>query len=178
MATLSLQRLKEEGSSHARTMTGFSTGKLYNSDSLGRVTVDILDAPEFLAKGWVVYDLGAGLIPSSGVAILDFGPFPGSSTATVSVIGGNAFNSSNVVDAWITPIATADHSADEHQIDPPLVSAVISGSNIIITGYPSGRDLAVPPGTPFGNTANSQMPIASQQLMPYGKWSVGWALAS
>jgi hypothetical protein len=178
MSTISLQRLKEEGSSHARTMTGASTGVLYNSDALGRVTVDISDAPELLAKGWVIFDLGSGLIPSSGIATLDFGAFPGSSFASVSVVGGNAFSSNAHVDAWVAPVATVDHSVDEHQVDPPLVSAIVSGSNIVINGYPSGRDLAVPPGTPFGNTANSQLPIGNQQLMPYGKWSVGWALAS
>jgi hypothetical protein len=176
--TVTLQRLRPD-QMQAKSIIGAATGNLYLADSLGRVTVNVLDAAALYAEGYAALTLGSGggSAPSSGTGILSFGPFPGSSSATVTLVAAAQSDPNAVIDCWIVPIATADHSVDEHQSsDAPIVSAVASGANIIITGYPSGRDLPVPPGTPPAGAA-SQMPIASQQLMPYGAWTVGWAFA-
>ena len=61
--------------------------------------------------------------------------------------------------------------------DPPLVSAQISGGNLVINAFPSGRDKPIPSGTAFGQTATSQMPVGEQQPTPYGAWSVAWAFS-
>ena len=180
MATVTLQRMRHGGITQARSLFGSATGALYVSDFVGRVTVDVSDAGSLLAEGYVTYVPGAGggTTPTSGVAVLDFGSFPGSPSATATVVAGAAADPNAVIDAWVTPQATADHSADEHAGDPPMVvAAVVSGGNIVISGYPSGRDLAVPPGTPFGRATTSQMPIGRQQVMPYGKWSIAWAFS-
>ena len=178
MPTIALQHPYDTLPRGSRAISGFVTGNQYSVDGLGRVIVDTQDAPRMLAAGWLYADLAA--LPNestSGVATLDFGSFPGSSTASVTVTASELFDPTAVLQVNVTPTATADHTADEHTADPPRVSAVVSGSTIVITGFPSGRDLPVPPGTPFGNTANSQMPVAQQQLMPVGKWSVAWAFA-
>lgn len=182
MATVTLQRIRSntEGGGHSQLASGPVTGKQYLIDQLGRVTVDVLDAPFFVVKGWSYYQLGGGggTAATSGIATLDFGAFPGSPSATTTVVAVDASDPNAILDAWIAQVATVDHSADEHAADPPLVSAVADGAgNIIITGQPSGRDLFVPPGTPPGNLAGSQAPIGQTQLMPVGKWSVAWAFS-
>jgi hypothetical protein len=180
MATVTLQRVRPGQVSQSRSFFGAATGTLYLADNVGRATVDTRDSGYLLAEGWVIYTPGSGQgsTPSSGTTTISFGAFPGSSSATATIIAGAAADPNAVVDAWVIPIATADHSADEHIGDPPLVvAAVVAGGNIVISGYPSGRDLAVPPGTPPGNTAGSQAPIGQQQVMPYGAWSVAWAFA-
>jgi hypothetical protein len=175
MATAMLQRLDPFQETQSKSLTGAVTGNVYIVDQLGRVTVDTRDALALTLQGWL-YIL-SGSTPTSGVATLDFGAFPGSPMATVTVPSIDSADPNAEIDAWVIPVATTDHSADEHIADPPRVIAAIVSGNIVISGFPSGRDLPVPPGTPFGNTAGSQMPIASQQCMPYGKWSVAWAFS-
>jgi len=51
----------------------------------------------------------------TGIAIVDFGAHPGSSTASVAVTGQGAITTSSFVEAWIrAQDGTADHSAEEH----------------------------------------------------------------
>lgn len=180
MATVLLQHLSGFYKDQQRTIYGPVTGNLYNVDQLGRVLVDTLDAPYFIARGvqYAVYGAGGGTTATSGIATLDFGSFPGSVSATVTVAATDPFDPNAEIDAWVIPVATADHTADEHIADPPRVQAAISGSTIVISGFASGRDLPVPNQTPFGNPAlSSQMLIGSRQLTPYGKWSVAWAFS-
>lgn len=175
MPTIQLQRFRPFQETQSKAVTGPVTGTLYIVDPLGRVSVDTADSPYFIADG---YSLAAPIgAATSGIATLDFGPFPGSPSASVTIPAVDAADPNAVLDAWIVQVATVDHSADEHAVDPPMVSAVADGNgNIIITGGPSGRDLFVPPGTPYG-AASSQQPIGQIQLMPVGKWSVGWAFS-
>lgn len=180
MATITLiqpLKLSQQGS---RRITGQATGNAYVVLPNGVVTVDTRDAPQLQAHGWVdAYPgSGGGSAPTSGVATIDFGAFPGTPTATATVVAADAGDPNAVLDAWIVAIATADHTADEHAVDPPLVSAQADGlGNIIITGEPSGRDLFVPPGVGPGQAGLSQMPLGQIQLMPVGKYSVGWAFS-
>ena len=172
MSTVQLQRVTPFDG-QARAITGKVTGTLYTVNGLGQVTVDTRDEPYLTALGWIA--IGGTGEPTSGVATINFGAFPGSPFATTTMEASPSTTSQNV-NAWVMPIATADHSADEHVADPPRVSAYADGNgNVIIEGFPSGRDKPVPAGTAFGQTTTSQMPIATQQPMPYGAWSVGWA---
>jgi hypothetical protein len=62
-----------------------------------------------------------------------------------------------MVEAFVVPIATADHSADEHAVDAPLVSMQADGNgNLVISAYPNTNVVPV------------------DNMMPWGKWSVGW----
>jgi|SRR5882724_12400638 len=180
MATVSLTHVIR-GQFLARRITGAATGNAYVADQLGRVTVDATDAPALIANGSFAYtnpaDAGGGGFPSYGIAIVDFGAFPGKPLAEVAVTVG-AVDLNVPVDVDVTAVASVDHTADEHSVDPPMVSAQLSGATLTIRANCSGRDLPVPPGIPFGNTANSQRPIARRQLQPYGKWNVAWTLVA
>lgn len=98
-----------------------------------------------------------------GTAILDFGAFPGSTDASVAV-AVPAIGSSNLVEAWIFPAATTDHTTDEHWVDPPDVFAgnVQAGVGFTIYGILRNRlDLAP-----------RAREIDPQRI--YGKWNIGW----
>lgn len=181
MATVTLQRIRPFQHGQTGAFGGAVTGNMYVIDALGRVTVDVLDAAYMIPHGWdyLVPGSGGGTVATSGVATLDFGAFPGSAQASLVVANIDIADPNAELDAWIIPVATVDHTADEHTADPPRITAQLTppGTSFTINGFPSGRDLPVPPGTPFGNTANSQLPIGQQQLMPSGKWSVAWAFS-
>ena len=54
---------------------------------------------------------------TQGTATVDFGSWPGSTHATVTVTGQAGISGSSLVEAWIFPgSGTADHSSDEHVI--------------------------------------------------------------
>lgn len=63
------------------------------------------------------------MMATTGIATLDFGSFPGSSHAKVDVTGQAGILSGSLVEAWLKPAATADHSADEHLVDTIRVMA-------------------------------------------------------
>ena len=73
---------------------------------------------------------------ASGTATIDFGAFPGALYTTVVVIGQAAIVAGSLVEAWVRPIATADHLADEHIVDPPEVIAadIVAGTGFTIHG--------------------------------------------
>lgn len=96
---------------------------------------------------------------TQGTATLDFGAFPGKSDASVAVTGQTSITAGSLVEAWIVPTATADHSADEHLVETLKVMAgnIVAGVGFTIYG---------------ANTNQVSDPSASPQL--YGQWSVGW----
>lgn len=77
---------------------------------------------------------------AQGTASLNFGAFPGAPLASVDVTGQGSILSGSLVEAWVLPASTADHSVGEHVIDPPSVMAgtVIAGTGFTIYGaaYP------------------------------------------
>lgn len=88
---------------------------------------------------------------AQGTLRLDFGPFPGKTDTSVAVTGQASILAGSLVEAWVLPAATADHSADEHWLDKPLVTAC-----------------AVVAGTGFSIYALAP----TNQL--YGLWNVAW----
>jgi hypothetical protein len=89
---------------------------------------------------------------ATGTATLDFGAFPGASDATVAVTGQAAIVSGSLVEAWIRPVATADHSIDEHRVEE---IQVVADTIVAATGF-----------TIFGRTRNVRL---------YGVWQLAWA---
>jgi hypothetical protein len=172
MATITLQHAKTVSGGQARPIFGKVTGALYQLNSIGQVTVDTLDAPSFLVKGY--WPVPGSSDTVNNQAVINFGVFPGSPNASVTITG--VPETTATLRAFVVPVATADHSVDEHELDPPLLAITSSADGTItINGYPSGRDLFVPAGTEFGQVATSQMPVGKTQCMPYGAWNVGWA---
>jgi hypothetical protein len=72
---------------------------------------------------------------ATGTATLNFGAFPGASDAVVDVAAAGVVSSS-AIEAWIRPVATADHTVDEHMVETIRVSgSYLSDGNIRIRGF-------------------------------------------
>jgi len=85
---------------------------------------------------------------AQGTATIDFGAFPGTSDASVAVTGQAAIGAASLVEAWIRPVATADHTDTEHMVETISVFAasIVAGTGFTIFGFntsqlnePSGR---------------------------------------
>lgn len=98
----------------------------------------------------------------SGTATLDFGAFPGASDTSVAVTGQTGIVSGSIVGAWLRPVATADHSADEHLVETIRIEAgnIVAGTGFTIYGFNSSQLIESPSGT-------------GTRL--YGTWTVAWA---
>jgi hypothetical protein len=95
---------------------------------------------------------------NQGTATLDFGAFPGTDTATVAVADA-AIGAAALVEAWVFPAATTDHSADEHVVESFKVVArdVVAGVGFSVQGFSTfeGR-------------------FAGNAFRVYGKWNIAW----
>lgn len=123
-----------------------------------------------------------------GTATLDFGAFPGGSDASVAVTGQSAMVAGSVVEAWLRPTTTADHTADEHLVETLLVMAgnIIAGTGFTIYGRntsqlnePLTPSLGVMNGFGIAAAGPAQNPMQQQYkggigTRLYGAWSVAW----
>lgn len=89
---------------------------------------------------------------TTGTAIVDFGAFPGAAYATVDVTGQTGILSGSLVEAEIYVSASADHTADEHAIDPPRIQA---GAVTAGVGFPIHA-------------------FTTNNYFTWGKWNVYW----
>lgn len=127
---------------------------------------------------------------AQGTTTIDFGSFPGKSDASVTITGQASIIAGSLVEAWLRPEATADHSADEHMLEPLKVFA---GAIVAATGFTiyAIRDSELseplePPGIGRRHAANGtvgqnfkgagdQMPsVGGKVSMPYGQYTVAW----
>lgn len=108
---------------------------------------------------------------SQGTAVINFGAAPGGYEAVVAITGQVGIGTSNLVEAWVIDTPTADHSADEHRIDPPRVFAgnIVAGVGFTIYGYAEPRIVAIP-----DLSQNQALPEVDQAPKTYGQWTVGW----
>ena len=126
-----------------------------------------------------------------GTATINFGAFPGSSDASVDVTGQASIVSGSLVEAWLRPVATGDHSADEHLVETIRVSA---GNIIGATGFTiyaiNTSQLSEP--LTWGDQSANIVQDATQGLNTivngppfrggagtriYGQWTVAWVWA-
>jgi hypothetical protein len=121
---------------------------------------------------------------AQGTATIDFGAFPGGSDASVTVTGQAGITGTSLVEAWLFPAATADHTADEHVVESIKVVAgnISAGTGFTIyavntstlnepletPGVSRFRSVA---GTVYGDTDPSVGGIGTRI---YGTWSIGW----
>jgi hypothetical protein len=89
---------------------------------------------------------------AQGTADLDFTAFPGKSDASVAVTGQGGIVAGSLVEAWLRPVDTADHKADEHLLAQVEVTA---GNIVAATGF-----------TIYGVTRDN--------TRSYGIWKVAW----
>jgi hypothetical protein len=92
-----------------------------------------------------------------GSTTIDFGAFPGSVDASVAITGQTGIQSTSLVEAWIMPVATTDHSVAEHYVSPPRIMAgeIVAGTGFTIRG--------------FATDAVGDWPLC------YGLYTVAWA---
>lgn len=88
---------------------------------------------------------------TQGTTTVDFGSFPGAPDANVVITGQTGISAGSLVEAWILPVLSVDHSADEHLVDPPRLVAgdIVAGTGFTIFAFASAR-------------------------RAYGKWTVAW----
>jgi len=98
---------------------------------------------------------------ASGTTTVDFGAFPGASDTSVAVTGQAAIAAGSIIGAWIRPVATADHTADEHRVE---TLSIIAGNIVAGTGF---TIYAV-------NTSQVSDPKGVTPRI-YGSWTVAWA---
>ena len=108
-----------------------------------------------------------------GTATLDFGAFPGASDASVAV-SAPTIGAGNLVEAWIFPAATTDHTADEHWVESLRVFAgdVVAGVGFNIYGL-NDCEFSEPTSQGMGNRAMAGVGGGRGTLL-YGKWNIGW----
>ncbi|MBL8911643.1 MAG: hypothetical protein JNM17_13200 [Archangium sp.] len=128
---------------------------------------------------------------AQGTTTVDFGTFPGKSDASVDVTGQAAIVGTSLVEAWLYPAPTADHSADEHLLETMKVVAgnIVAGVGFTIyalntsqlneplqsagAGHPKNGLGA--PGTvsqPARGFAPAERGGMGTRL--YGQWTVAW----
>ena len=78
---------------------------------------------------------------ATGTTTIDFGSFPGTSDASVAITGQGSIVSGSLVEAWLRPVATADHSEDEHMAETIKVVAgnIVPGTGFTIYGLNTGQ---------------------------------------
>lgn len=129
---------------------------------------------------------------ASGSVEVNFGAFPGQSDASATIIGQAAILAGSLVEAWIMPRATADHSEDEHTVEPLRAFAlnIVAGTGFTVRVVNDNR-LSEPIELIPHNTSivtASATTIAVKLAEPsqrsgalggalprvYGRWTVGW----
>ena len=128
---------------------------------------------------------------ATGTATLDFGSFPGSSHTTVAITGQTSILTTSLVEAWIRPVASTDHTADEHMLETLKVFAadIVAGTGFTIHGFNTNqinepvRSMHQPDRfvQPSGTSAAQQelghdagLAIGGTGTRIYGTWTVAW----
>lgn len=110
---------------------------------------------------------------ATGTTTIDFGAYPGKLDTSVAVTGQAAIVAGSLVEAWIRPVATALHSADEHIMATTMLEVVagnISGGTGF-TIYGLSRESSPGIGSMDGNFRN--LPKKVSRL--YGTFTIAWA---
>jgi hypothetical protein len=97
---------------------------------------------------------------ASGTVSLTFGALPGSSDASVAVTGQSTIGSGSLPEAWVLPIATSDHTADEH---------VAEGLRLYTGNVIAGTGFTVYAVHDHGDTTTGKDHFA------WGTFNVAWA---
>ena len=93
---------------------------------------------------------------AQGTTTINFGPFPGSQSATGVVTGQAAILSTSLAEAWVWPnVDTADHPAAEQQMDWQRIQVAV---------------LSITPGVGF--TIAAQLYPGNANL--YGQYTIAW----
>jgi len=113
-----------------------------------------------------------------GTTTITFGAFPGKTDTSVAITGQSGINATSLVEAWLLPAATADHSADEHIVDGPVILAgnIVVGTGFTIYAVAQDSDVSSPDADPLGTQGQEPLYQGHGRTtpMPYGIWNVAW----
>lgn len=110
---------------------------------------------------------------ATGTTTIDFGAFPGKLDTSVAVTGQTGIIAGSLVEAWIRPIATAVHSADEHVMALAQLQ-VVAGNISAGTGFTIyGIAIDATPGT--GSVDGNFRIIPRKIGKLWGTFTVAWA---
>jgi hypothetical protein len=107
---------------------------------------------------------------AQGTTTVDFGAFPGKSDTSVAVTGQAGIVSGSLVEAWLRPVATSDHTADEHLVEP---IRIIAGNIVAATGFTIYAFYAPIEYTEDVLDGNYKF-IQRLGGRLYGQWTVAW----
>lgn len=117
---------------------------------------------------------------AQGSTTIDFGAFPGKSDASVAVAETGVSNHpTSLAEAWLVPVATADHTADEHLVETLQVRAgpCVAGVGFTIYGV-NESEINEPVTAPHPNGAGRIDAQGSDRgghgTRLYGLWTVAW----
>lgn len=108
---------------------------------------------------------------ASGTTTVDFGAFPGSSHVTVDVTGQTGFISTSRHEAYIQPVATADHSTDEHVLETIGVKSVYQADGTIRIHAFNTSQLNE---RLERRGKNPDLEVGGIGTLIYGVWTVAW----
>jgi len=109
-----------------------------------------------------------------GTVQIDFGAFPGKTDATVTITGQSLISGSALAEAWVFPKATADHSDDEHWLDPPHVFAGNVVAGVGFTIYARGSACDASRDTVNHGRGPGRINRSGNTNKCWGKWTIAW----
>ncbi len=122
---------------------------------------------------------------ATGKTTIDFGAFPGKSDASVAVTGQAAITANSLIEAWIRPEATIDHTADEHLVETLKVIAgnIVAGTGFTIYGFNTSQLNEPLEQLATGRFRQVAAPVHGYNAPSrggggtriYGQWTVAWA---
>ncbi len=110
---------------------------------------------------------------STGTSTIDFGAFPGMMDAQTVITGQTGILAGSLVEAWISPVATADHTADEHWVEPIQMRAgnIVAGTGFTIYAQAIGQTVEMNPAI----NCDANRGLLSTGHCLYGLYSLNWA---
>jgi hypothetical protein len=123
---------------------------------------------------------------AQGTAVVDFGAFPGAASASVTVTGQTGIGAGSLVEAWVWPAATADHTVGEHLVEQLRVVAhtITPGVGFVIDAQctatlPEGLTASGPGAPGVATTVERSIgasPPTIGGLLPrlYGQWNIAF----
>lgn len=108
---------------------------------------------------------------AQGVTTVDFGAFPGKGDASVAVTAQEGILAGSQTEAYLYPVATADHSEDEHIAMAGAIRVIASApsAGVGFTIYATAPD-----ANGDGNGVDPRQPSIRDGVFLYGLWTVAW----